>query len=265
MLKFAMLTLSAAVIFTSCATPLKTEEIRQKIEPGLSAADTLMRLGTPDSHETPAEGRRLFRYFDTGVYFVNDKLVQVFNTGETTVAALEKDPEAQARWAAVPDHRNEVVFSEASKKGEGPVNAYRAFFYLNDEASFRQVIRHQVDPEGYSTDLNALCLAIRGGFTEAVRELLEINVNTDALLRDHRKGKSYVKVRECTALQEDPAKVAKIKELFKAFDEKQALAAKNPPAPGEEKKPEKSLINWQAVQDWLKPQVPSAPDQKSKE
>lgn len=255
---------------SSCATPLKTEQIRAKIEPGVSAADTLMTLGMSDSQQLLQPNRRVLIYNKTGIYFLDDKLVYIFNTDEQPVSML---PEVETRlaeqWKAIPENRNKVAFGENQKP---PVNAYRAFYYLNDEVSFREAIRNQINPEGHSSDLNALCLSIRGGFTAAFKELLAINVPTDALINDHRAGKSLIRVSDCVWLQTDKQLASQYSDMIKAHEK--SLAEKQPetsragvqqaPAPtavvDAEKK--KSGINWDEVKDWLKPQVPNAPDHR---
>lgn len=249
--------------FSGCATPLKTAEIQSKIEPGSSRADTLVTLGTPDSRQTLAENREVFFYFDTGVYFVEDKLVHVYNVkAEETSGLLELEKQMQEKWSAIPDTRNQLVYTAV----KGPVNAYRAFYYLNDEVGFREAIRHRIEPEGYSSDLNAFCLAVRGGFMDAIPELLEIKVRMDMLIRDHRAGRDLLRVEECVQFQEDKAKVEKIKQLMQAQAEKikqqKAAAAANPEAAKEAEAESKSVVDWDAIKDWLKPQVPQNTDQK---
>ncbi|AGH95802.1 hypothetical protein [Pseudobdellovibrio exovorus] len=243
--------------FLGCATPLKTSEIQSKIEPGSSRADTLVTLGIPDSRQTLAEGREVFFYFDTGVYFVADKLVHVYNVKtQNTSDLLELEKQMQEKWNEIPDVRNKLVFTAV----KGPVNAYRAFYYLNDEVNFREAIRHRVEPEGYSSDLNAFCLAVRGGFMEAIPELLEIKVRTDMLIRDHRAGRDLLRVEECVQFQEDKAKAEKIKQMMQAQVEKikqqKAAATANPNAAQEPEAESKSVVDWDAIKDWLKPQVP---------
>lgn len=264
--RVAVLGLQSVIWLTSCATPLKTEQIRARIEPGASAADTLLTLGMPDSQQVPQADRRVLIYFDTGIYFVADKLVYIFNTGEQSVASLaETEKKLAAEWKEIPDIRHKIAFGE---KQTAPVNAYRAFYYLGDEEMFREAIRRKINPEGYSADLNAMCLAIRGGFTAAVKELLAINVRTDLLINDHRAGKSVIRVSDCVWLQENKELAAQYTEMIKAHE--QALAAAEPQtsrpgvqqAPDPEAAKKKSAINWDEVKEWLKPQVPAAPGER---
>lgn len=261
---FLLMGLPVISLLASCATPLKTEQIRARIEPGSSAADTLLTLGMPDSQQTPQPNRRVLIYFDTGIYFVADKLVYVFNTEEESMASLaEKEKQMADQWKAIPENRHKVAFGE---KQMPPVNAYRAFFYLGDEEMFREAIRKKINPEGYSTDLNALCLAIRGGFTAAFKELLALNVRTDALINDHRAGKSLIRVSDCVWLQENKELASQYTEMIRSHE--QALAAAEPetsragvqqaPDPEADKK-RKSAVSWDEVKEWLKPQVPAAP------
>lgn len=136
------------------------------------------------------------------------------------------------------------------KETKSVVPPYHIAAYLNNEALFLAALENQVDLNGFTMDSNALCVAVRAGFSKGTAAILKAGF--DNTLRIRNPLGVYIFPQDCIQLQRDPATLASLKQVI--LDHEAELAAKEKDST---KAPDKkSSFDWQKIKDFLEPVKP---------
>ncbi|MGZ3691311.1 MAG: hypothetical protein ACXVAX_07395, partial [Pseudobdellovibrio sp.] len=124
------------------------------------------------------------------------------------------------------------------------------------ESLFEKAVQAGVKVDGFTVKTNALCVALTEGFLKGTDDVVKVGYNADLRLRTD-KG-TYVFPESCLDFQKDHALAEQLKTQLASS--KQAVAVAEAAVSGTtETKKDKSLIDWEAVKEFLKPQVPTQP------
>jgi hypothetical protein len=243
------LILSFLLLVSACTSvELNANNVKQKVQPGMSQADALALFDFPEKYEKDGN-MSLMVYGEVAFYFIDDRMVQGFELlkNESLKSLIEKKDERLSLNSKIPnDLRNKIIFS---KNTENHVTPYQAFAYLNDEAHFIEAVKQEFTMDYYSTTSNALCVAIAAGFIKATEELIKAGAYIDANLKDAKTGRNYIKARDCTKYLSDEAKRAQISKLLNS-DSVTLNAEEVQPL---EKARKNQVLD--SILEWLKPVV----------
>jgi hypothetical protein len=124
------------LLVSACASvELNANNVKQKMQPGISQADALALFDFPEKYEKD-DNMSLMVYGEVAFYFIDDRMVQGFEflNNESLKGLIENKDERLIQNSAIPnDLRNKIIFS---KHTENHVSPYQAFAFLNDEAHF---------------------------------------------------------------------------------------------------------------------------------
>lgn len=247
-----LITATCFLCLCSCASePLKPESVQTKIGLGMSVADVISTVGLPKEKKSTDGTMTELVYEGYVLSFSDKKLSSGRLATQSTEVAMNLRPITEQK----PDYQPDSWV--LNKDMKSMVSAYHVSSYLDDETLFEKAVLAGVPRDGFTLKSNALCVALTEGFLKGTAAVLKAGYDETIQLRSD-KG-VYIFPEACIGLQKDTAVAAELKKML--ADNKLAEAQKTP----EEKKAateEKSLINWQAVKDFLKP-VPPTPPAKS--
>ncbi len=239
-----LITILGIIVIGACATqPLKPELVQNQLALGMSVADVIAALDIPDNKKEE-NGQLQLSYPGYVLSFTNGQLTaaQTFSEkkglGEFPLKTVaEKRPDYKPDSLVL----NKDLSLEAS--------AYRVAGYLHDEALFEKAVAAGINVNGFTVKSNALCVALAEGFLKGAEDVIKIGYNPDLRLRTD-KG-TYIYPKDCLSLQKDAVAAEQLKNSLIA-EEQKAVADEKAGI----KKEKKSLVDWEAVGEFLKPQAP---------
>ena len=264
-MKKIMVILSLLTFFSCASQPLKPEIMQGKLGRGMSVSDAIVTLGLPNQRQPETSLPAQLIYNGYLLSFTEQKLDTLEMTSGSKPESLE--------LKSIQEIRPNYKFDDLSLD-KGAVLEVSPFFvadYLNDETLFLKAVAAGINRDGYTMKSNALCVALTKGFVKGAQEVVTAGYNPNLKLRSERGG--YVSPEACLSSQKDLALAEQLKKIINSKHEAdakvEAEASKSASTPAQAAAPtenssdsednKKNLgfdINWEAVKEFLKPNVP---------
>jgi hypothetical protein len=252
-MKKIIVILSLLTFFSCASRPLKPEVMQGKLGRGMSVADVLVTLGLPNQRQPETSLPAQLFYNGYLLNFTEQKLDTLGMTSGSQSEKLDLKSIQEIR----PNYKLDDLSLDKDLVLE--VSPFFVADYLNDETLFLKAVAAGINRDGYTMKSNALCVAMTNGFVKGAQAVVTAGYNPHVKLRSDRGG--YISPEACLSSQKD---LALAEQLKKIIDSKQEFEATKPASTlresnSESEVPKKNLgfdINWEAVKEFLKPNVP---------
>ena len=271
-MKKIIVILSLLTLFSCASSPLKPEVMQGKLGRGMSVADAILTLGLPDQKQPETSLTTQLIYNRYLLNFTDQKLdtLEMTSGSKSESLALKSIQEMRPNYTADALCLDKTVVLE--------VSPFFVADYLNDETLFLKAVDAGISRDGYTMKSNALCVAMSKGFVKGAQAVVTAGYNPNLKLRTERGG--YISPEACLSSQKDLAIAEQLQKIISSkheADSKKEADSKNETetskaasvaAENDSEKDKNNLgfnIDWQAIKEFLKPNVPPTPSGNPKD
>lgn len=269
-IKKIIVILSLLTFFSCASRPLKPEVMQGKLGRGMSVADAIVTLGLPNQRQPETSLPAQLIYNGYLLNFTEQKL----DTLEMTSGPKSESLELRSMQEIRPSYKADDLSLDKDVVLE--VSPFLVADYLNDETLFLKAVAAGINRDGYTMKSNALCVAMTKGFVKGAQAVVTAGYNPHVKLRSDRGG--YISPEACLSTQKDLVVAEQLKKIINsqheadAKKEAEASTSESTSTPTENHSAsevhKKNLgfdIDWQAVKEFLKPNVPPRPSSNPKD
>lgn len=252
-MKKIIVILSLLTFFSCASRPLKPEVMQGKLGRGMSVSDALVTLGLPNQRQPETGLPTQLTYNGYLLNFTEQKL----ETLEMTSGSKSETLDLKSIQEIRPSYKFDDLSLDKDLVLE--VSPFFVADYLNDETLFLKAVAAGINRDGYTMKSNALCVAMTKGFVKGAQEVVTAGYNPHVKLRSDTGA--YISPEACLSFQKDLALAEQLKKIISSKQEAEASksASTSSEKNSDSEVQKKNLgidINWEAVKEFLKPNVP---------